>query len=250
MCRLINAKSLALAEESILNFIVSGLFTCLSLFSSGQTPEVNYASPIDLTSFERPPVYTGDFYTTTAQETNPRFVQFSSDGTSMFILGTSSTVREYNLITPFSIASGVTVGESQPVGAFGGLFFNYEGDRMFIVDGAATDQVIAYNLSTNYTLSSAIQADTYDLSAQTTSPFGVRFNLEGTKMYVVGSGENSIFTYTMGTPYDISNASPAGAETLDVSGKVSNPRDLTFNADGSKLFVMNSTDDNIIQYAL
>lgn len=87
----------------------------------------------------------------------------------------------------------------------------------------------------------------YDVSAQEGSPAGVAFESNGNKMYVTGSGE-SIYSYTLGTAWDVSTASPANS--FDVSSQDTNPSDVTFRPNGTKMFVSGESNDNIYSYTL
>ena len=72
------------------------------------------------------------------------------------------------------------------------------------------------------------------MSGETAAPYGLNFNNDGTKLYVVGGGK--IHQYTLNTPYDVSDVN-GSAFTLDPTGFDSTPTGLTFNNDGTKVFV-------------
>jgi DNA-binding beta-propeller fold protein YncE len=68
-----------------------------------------------------------------------------------------------------------------------------------------------------------------------TQPQDVKFNNDGTKMFVVDDGSNAIREYTLSTGYDISTASYDSF--FSVSSQDTSPRGLAFNNDGTKMFV-------------
>jgi len=58
-------------------------------------------------------------------------------------------------------------------------------------------------------------------------------------MFVIGGFDNAVVEYTLSTGFDVSTASYTGAdEEFSVSGQESQPKSLTFNADGTELFVI------------
>ncbi len=99
-----------------------------------------------------------------------------------------------------------------------------------------------------------------DISSEEKKPFGVTFNNDGTKMFMVGetSGNDGVaddvHEYVLSTPYDTSTATfRVGFSTLSENNKL---RQIQFNKDGSKMFVsgrrvdQNPNGNFIFQYSL
>ena len=99
-----------------------------------------------------------------------------------------------------------------------------------------------------------------DISDEEKKPFGVTFNNDGTKMFMVGetSGNDGVaddvHEYVLSTPYDTSTATfRVGFSTLSENNKL---RQIQFNKDGSKMFVsgrrvdQNPNGNFIYQYSL
>ena len=80
---------------------------------------------------------------------------------------------------------------------------------MFIL-GQKNDSVYEYTLSTAYDVTNdgATLAYTLDISAQDGNPRGLAFNSDGTKMFIVGTGNSNveINIYGLVTAWDISTA--------------------------------------------
>ena len=137
-----------------------------------------------------------------AQESAPRSVIFSSDGTKMYIVGSSSdTVYQYTLSTAWDVSTATYADKAKDVSEQEtypcSVTFNPDGTKMYIV-GAITDTVYQYTLSTAWDVSTATYADKYkDVSEQETSPYGVTFNPDGTKMYIVGTTSATVYQYTL-----------------------------------------------------
>ncbi len=99
-----------------------------------------------------------------------------------------------------------------------------------------------------------------DISDEEKKPFGVTFNNDGTKMFMVGetSGNDGVaddvHEYVLSTPYDTSTATyRVGFSTLSENKTL---RQIQFNKDGSKMFVsgrvtsQNPNGNFIYQYSL
>lgn len=88
----------------------------------------------------------------------------------------------------------------------------------------------------------------FDVSSEDSTPFGVGFNDDGTKMYMLGVSSGKIYQYTLTTPYDIGSVSLD--KSLDVSGRDAAPSGITFNDDGTKVFISGVINGRFDQYAL
>jgi sugar lactone lactonase YvrE len=118
---------------------------------------------------------------------------------------------------------------------------------MFIV-GEIGDDVNEYTLSTGFDVSTASFVDSFSVSAQDTSPTGIAFNTDGTKMFVVGSNGDDVNEYTLSTGFDVSTAS--FVDSFSVAPQETNPIDIAFNTDGTKMFIVGGNGQDILEYAL
>ena len=105
----------------------------------------------------------------------------------------------------------------------------------------------------NFTFVSSLKAeavfvDSFDISGQDSTPTGLAFNNDGTKMFVAGDGDNDINEYTLSTGFDVSTSS--FVDSFDVSGQERGPTDITFNNDGTKMFVSGQVGSDINEYTL
>ena len=77
-----------------------------------------------------------------------------------------------------------------------GLFFRPDGTKMYVVGGSA-DKVYEYNLSTPWSVSTAVFLQDFSIAGQETSPEGLFFKPDGTKMYVTGGNNTRIYEYDL-----------------------------------------------------
>jgi hypothetical protein len=102
--------------------------------------------------------------------------------------------------------------------------------------------------SSNNAFANANYIDPFDISGQDTSPQGLAFNTDGTKMFLVGSQGNDIGEYACSTGFDISTC--AFTDNRSVNSQETSPSDVTFNTDGTKMFVTGYTGDDVNEYTL
>ena len=183
----------------------------------------------------------------------PRSMAFSNDGTKMFVVGgAEAVIHEYTLPHSFNLTSAAFVDsfsvlsqELEPRG----MAFSNDGTKMFVV-GSAGEDVNEYTLRTPFDISTAAFADVvFDVSAQDGYPTGMAFSNDGTKMFVVDDNGVDISEYTLITPFSISTAASTNV-TFSVSGQDQNPTGMAFSNDGTKMFVVGLTGQDINEYTL
>ena len=86
------------------------------------------------------------------------------------------------------------------------------------------------------------------MGSQESENHGLTFNNDGTKMFVVGAQGDDINEYTLSTGFDVSTASYT--QNFSVSAQDTTPISLTFNNDGTKMFVVGNQGDDINEYTL
>ena len=127
-----------------------------------------------------------------------------------------------------------------------GLAFSTDGTKMYVV-GQGNDTVYQYTLTTAWDVSTASYASkSFSVNAQETSPQDVAFSTDGTKMYVVGQTNRTVYQYTLTTAWDVSTASYV--KGLSVSTQDSIPTGLAFSLDGTKMYVVGQGNDTVYQY--
>jgi len=126
--------------------------------------------------------------------------------------------------------------------------FSSDGTKMFYA-GSTTDSVYQYTLSTAFDVSTAsYDSVSFSVASQETGNWGFTFNNDGTKMYVVGSSGGAVFQYSLTTGFDLSTAS-YDSVSFSVSSQTTLPCGVTFNDDGTKMYIMGQ-NDILYQYSL
>ncbi|MDC1049713.1 Ig-like domain-containing protein [Candidatus Pelagibacter sp.] len=154
-----------------------------------------------------------------------------------------------------------------------GIAWNNDGSKLFISgsdggnhDSDHEDAILEYSCSTDYDVSTCSYVRELPLNNSHSGANGpvnikrvyaLEFNDTGTKLYV-GSGANNrgngegpnrkIYEITLGSAFNMTSGTLTN--TLDVSSEDNIPTDISFNDDGSKLFVNGFDENTVIVYPL
>lgn len=165
----------------------------------GQVTDSVYQSTLS-TAWDISTAGTPASFSVSAKETAPNGLFFRSDGLNMFVTGgNSDSVHKYVLSTAWDVTSA-SFSQSFSVlaedTAARGVHFKDDGTKMYMV-GATADSVFQYDLTTAWDLSTATLEKSFSVAAQDTAPNGVFFKDDGTKMYVIGNTNDSVYTYNL-----------------------------------------------------
>ena len=201
-----------------------------------------------------------------SQFTYPTASRFNGDGTKLYTVAwngsaSSSRIWQYSLSTAYDIstASYDSVNLNLTAHNFAwGFTFNNDGSKVFvsIVDGGATGGRIAeYSLSTNYDLSTAGSQTLYVLSGTGWANYGIEFNNDGTKLFVNNNDDaptKGPHIFTLSTAYDISTVSytSTNADVNTLFGGTTGAADITFNNNGSKMYISDSFNGYVRQFSV
>jgi 6-phosphogluconolactonase (cycloisomerase 2 family)/uncharacterized protein YmfQ (DUF2313 family) len=144
------------------------------------------------------------------EDNGPTDLFFKPDGTIMYITGAiNDKVYQYTLSTAWDVSTASYDSKfldvsSQDAGPQD-LFFKEDGLILYVI-GDAGNAIYQYSLSTAWDVSTAAydEAQT-DIKGQDQFPNGLFFKSDGTKIYMLGDDNNSIYQYTSNREWDISN---------------------------------------------
>jgi len=195
--------------------------------------------------------YDSVFLAIAAQEATPTDLFFSPDGLKMYVLGnTGNDINEYTLTTAWLVSSATAVtffSVASQDDAPQGMFFRADGTKMYMV-GTTNDTVYQYTLSTPWSVATAsYDSISFSVAAEGT-PAGLWFKPNGLSMYMVGSTGDAVYQYTLSTAWNVSTAT--FLQSLSVSGQESVANSVVFTGDGSRMFVMGQTGDDVNVYNL
>ena len=179
----------------------------------------------------------------------PSATQISPDGTKLLVMDQNSDrVEEFSLGTPYKIDTisaqirsyVVTAQTTVPFG----LWISPDGTRMAHGRSGAGN-IYQYTLNTPWSLSSVTYLGT---AIPPSIPFveDLEFSPDGTKLVCLDGNSTNLREYTLGTAFDVSTATLV--RSRDVGSAESGPRGISFNADGTSLFLTGTSGDDINQY--
>jgi DNA-binding beta-propeller fold protein YncE len=197
--------------------------------------------------------YSSTSFSVSSEDTDPRGIAFNNDGTKMYIVGDAgNNVNEYNLSTAFDISTAVysqnfsvATRSTNPEG----IFFKPDGTKMYIAS-ESSNSILAYNLSTAFDISTATFDNDTSVSSFETGVSGVALNNDGTKLYFVGYNTDTVYQFALSTAYDVSTRGGSAEQTFSVASQENTPHDIVFNPDGSKMFIVGHSGDDINEYTL
>jgi sugar lactone lactonase YvrE len=183
-----------------------------------------------------------------SEDATPRGVEFKSDGTKMYMIGTGGDkVYQYSLSTAWDVSSAsydsvqLVAGEATPQD----IRFKPDGTKMFTI-GSSGDTVREFALSTAWDLSSATFTTSFSVAAQNSVPVSLAFNDDGSQMIM--AGVNTIYEYGLSTNWDMSTAS-YNSVSFSTSSQEGNVRSIQWGDDGNLLLVTGINTDDVLEYA-
>ena len=203
-------------------------------------------------------------FDTTSDNATPAGMHFNTDGTKVFVVGSNGTedeVNEYSLTTAFDISTTQTITRRLGIGTneLGtpiqelhpyGITFNGDGTKLYI-SGNGGNKIYELDLGSAFNISSATLNGELATNIHANgdgTPCGITFNNDGTKLFLAGFANHRIVYWSLSTPYSVESAGTPSA--FSVSTTAHKPRDVDFNSDGTKMYVVSGTNDHIAAFDL
>ena len=192
-------------------------------------------------------------FSVAGQETTPYSVNLNPDGTKMYVMGqTGDDVNVYNLSTAFDVSTASHVGtravgtqDNQPWS----LHFKTDGTSMYMV-GGQYNTVFQYDLTTAFDIGTASYASkSFSVITQAPNARSLTFKPDGTKMYILDNQGDDVYQYTLSTAWDVSTAN-YDTVSFSVTSEATNPYGITFNGDGTELFLADYSSNSVYRYTL
>jgi len=171
-------------------------------------------------------------------------------------------LNNYRLFNPIAVKNGATSPEGwffatvptswlpqkllSPVNtAPSRLEFGNNGEKMYVVEN---NSVYQYDLYTPENITTAIHLPLLSVADRETTPSGLFISPDGVNLYITGSASDSVHQYTLNPPWIVKSA--VYVRSLSVNAQESVPNGVSFKPDGTKMYVIGSTGDDINEYNL
>ena len=189
----------------------------------------------------------------TTEDSSPDGIFFKSDGTKMYMLGyASQTVYQYSLPTAWVLTGATYDSVSVSVSEVSGpidIFFKSDGKKMYVLSNGS-QTVYQYSLPNAWVLTGATyDSVSFSVNSQDTSPYAIFFKSDGTKMYMAGNTNNTVFQYTLQYPWVLTGAS-YDSVSVSVTNEDSTPSGIFFKSDGTKMYMAGDTNNGVFQYSV
>jgi len=179
-------------------------------------------------------------------------VWFKPDGTKAWMSENASNkpIRQIEFSTAWDVSTASYTGASAnytPAGSLTvkSLYFKDDGNTFYSL--FSNEDVRQFSMSTSWDVSTASLVNTYSTTSQDSNPRGIDFNSNGTKYYIVGDTNNTVFEYSMSTAWDISTSAYTGI-SFSVASQTTAPSSVRFGDSGAKMYVMRE-NSRVYQYS-
>lgn len=170
-----------------------------------------------------------------SETSDPEDIVWSGDGLKIYVTTTNNdTIYQYAVAGTFDLAGAIfdasvvfTAEDSSPKA----LVIQDDGLAAWVL-GSNSATVYQYTLATAHDLTTATFDNvSLDVSSEDSAPIHMAINSDGTKLFILGDTNDSIYQYTMSTAHDLSTASHDSV-SLDISLFTTSPREIMFTPDG------------------
>ena len=204
--------------------------------------------------------YDSVYYDPSTETSSPQAFAFNNDGTKLYMLeidtAPANLIHQYSLSSAYDLTSmsydsvSFDISSQTSSGSYltVDLIFNGDGTKLYVLSLLQRD-IFQYSLSSAYDISSAsYDSVSFDVASEDTAPQGMCFNSDGTKLYIAGDTNNSIFQYSLSSAYDVSSAS-YDSVSFSVASQTTSPEQVTFSSDGTKMYIIGG-GSTVYQYDL
>ena len=145
--------------------------------------------------------YSNKVYSVLSQESQCRGLEFSNDGTKMYLSGnTTRKIHQYTLSTAFDVSTASYANKSLSWGSQDttsrGIGLSHDGKHVFVV--ADDDKIYQYSLTTAFDVSTGSYSGvSLNVSSRDTKAQDVQFNADTSKMYVLGRTNDRIYQFNV-----------------------------------------------------
>ena len=183
---------------------------------------------------------------------------FGDSGTKLYAFQNSSNIYQYTLTTAYDLSTASYASKSFNIATqdtnMRSIVWKSDGTAFFTL-GATNDYVYKYTCSTAWDISTASYihaSSSLGSDPSWTTPLGLEMSPDGTKFFITnangGTSSTRFEQWTMTTAYDLTTASQT--DTFDLVNSEYLADGLSFNNDGTELFVVEYNTDKVWKYSL
>ena len=198
--------------------------------------------------------YESKSFSATSQDANSQGLAINADGTSFYVCGQTKNIYQYDLTTAYDVSTAsyasksFSVGSQITSGTVWSIDFNDTGTILYAISSGGT--IYQYTLSTAFDIATASYASkSFDTTSQTVETTGIAVTSDGTGVYVMNYPNDTVFKYTLSTPFDIATASYSNL-SFTTTSQDTVPYGVAVKTDDSQVYITGSTNDSVFQYSV
>ncbi len=178
-------------------------------------------------------------------------IELSENGEHLYVAGVNTTddIYQYNFTVPFDLSTAAFYATSSIVAQDGGpyaLYMRADGAQMYL-SGSDNDSIFEYSLATPFDITTKTYVQSLYTGYEDTIPFGVEFTPDGYKMFITGSGIDTINEYVLGIAWDVSTAQ--FRDKTSVSAVTTNPQEIAFADSGKIMYLVEANTATLAQFS-
>lgn len=188
--------------------------------------------------------------------TNPYSFCFTDDGTRIYVADFPGTIKEYTLSTAWDLS---TVSFSDDLSVSGNetqvsaINISSDGTKIYF-SGQVSDKIWQVTMSTAKDLTTAgSPTQAINISSQEGDVESIQLKDDGTKLYMVGYGSDTIHQYSLSTAWDATTGSYDSVSynlPAAYGGSNDRPRGFVFKPNGTNFYILGQTNDIVFQYSV
>ncbi len=193
-----------------------------------------------------------------SQESNFFNLEFSTDGTKMYVIGNvSDKIHQYTLSTAWDLSTASYDSKTLNVNSQAinplGMQFHTSGTYVYVINHS-TDRVYQYSMTTAWDVSTGSYDNvSFYVGSQDGSGYDLAFkDDDGTKMFVTGNSNDRIYQYTL-TNFDTTDPTLSSSSPADNATDVTTTDNivLTFSeavdAESGDIVIYKTSDDSTVE---
>jgi len=207
--------------------------------------------------------YAGDAYLldingSPSRNTETAGIAWNNDGSKLFVMGTAlndDELLEYSCFANYDVSTCTYVrelplnnnheGSNGPINDRHPFGFTFDDDGSHVyVSGNYNNKIYEIELGSAFNLSSATKRQ--EIASVDGTPCGITFNNDGTKLFLAGFAGDRIIVWPLSTAYSLASGSVGTPAEYDVSTQSSRPRDIDFNSDGTKMYIVSAPNNEYV----
>jgi len=116
------------------------------------------------------------------------------------------------------------------------------------IDQQVTEAGADVAIGTEFAVSTGSLLDSFDLASEASSPKGLTLTNNGSRLSTVDTFSNEVVQFTLSTSFEVSTAT---VDTrFDISTQTNFGSGLAFSTPGSRLYIIESSNENVYEYDL